>query len=608
MENKKRVLVCGSPDAADDVAAVCGVIARSRALSCDYEPHDVSESAGVNFMLENGDGFRHDDILVLLLGDEYGDLVDNVFSMPQLLYEQAGDAELKRFVFIKSTERVDGRQRDFLDCLSSYLVRARYETSDEAVKGVVGSLSLRKSASGECLTPRDVIGALCTSVEWDAESGKFVSTTGKMTSGSGSMLLEAAKHLDLFIKKTDPKDEDETFKLNIQLDDLDTERLTALLEADNRYMAKEGRPSIDLTEFLKQHKFAAPDGRIFDRAFYLFPKSPLAALPPEDDPKKEEQKRLEKLKNDANESIRRMEASLDRDLKLIESVASTTEDDGVLAELTRQAFMHIQDEMQKVFIPTARKYGESEDAEYLTTYSFGFDLKRICAIRNRNNDRLTEPCEQKADELEHFLERPFCITGSDLIDGVPLALMELYQYVMPETDKEKMARKKTSDTEIMEKLDKLQEGQKIILNILRTIKDGLKDILDRFRHFFKWVPTLFSPKDGVKREQVVSSFGLDERFAKLSNYTNKDHVVQMKELIRYSLKTPLVKPEEMTKYQDTTGKAFVPDAIDALFKKFGTKWDKLIRPWENTEAGKKAFAASAYGLMKDPDKDPFRHE
>lgn len=394
--NKQRVLVCGSPDAADDVAAVCSVIATSRALSCSYEPHDVSESAGVDFMLENGDGFRPDDILVLLLGDEYGDLVDNVFSIPQLLYEQAGDAELERFVFLKSTEQVNGRQRDFLDYLSGRLIRARYETSDEAVKGVVSSLSLGKSNP-----------------------------------------VEEGKRLDFYIKQTDPKDEDETFKLDIQLNDLDTEHLVALVEADNRYLAKEGLPSIDLTEFLKRHKFAAADGRIYDRAFYLFPKSPLAALPPEEDPKEKEQKRLEKLKKEANESIKRMEASLDRDLKLIESVARTTEDDEVLAELTRQAFIHIYDEMQKTFIPTARKYGESEDAEYLTTYSFGADLQRICAIRNRNNDRLRRACEEKVEDIERFIERPFCISESDLMDGVPLLLMDLYQYVMPETDKEK---------------------------------------------------------------------------------------------------------------------------------------------------------------------------
>lgn len=608
MENKRRVLVCGSPDAANDVAAVCNVIATSRTLSCNYEPHDVSESAGVNFMLENGDGFHPDDILVLLLGDEYGDLVDNVFSMPQLLYEQAGDAELTRFIFIKSTEQVEGRQRDFLDCLSSYLVRARYETSDEAVKGVVSSLSLGKSNPGECLTPRDVIRAISTSVMLDPETGKFVSTTDKMTAGSGSMLLEAAKSLDFYIKQTDPKDEDETFKLDIKLDDLDTERLTALLDADNRYLAKEGRPSNTLTEFLKQHKFAAPDGRIYDRAFYLFPKSPLGALPPEEDPKEQEKKRLEKLKNDANESIRRMEASLDRDLQLIERVASTTEDDEVLAEMTRQAFIRIEDEMQKVFVPTARKYGESEDAEYLTTYSFGVDLKRICAIRNRNNDRLTEPCEQKTDELEKFLERPFCITESDLIDGVPLALMELYQYVMPETDKEKKARKKTTGAEIMEKLDKLQEGQKTILNILRTVKDVLKDVLDRFRRFFKWVPTFFGPRDGVTREQVENSIDLDERFAKLSNFTNKDHVEQMKALIRYSLKHPIDKNDGGRLYEDLSNKTKVRKAIDDLFRKYGKAWAKLPNAWRDTKKDKKAFGASAYGLMDDPDKDPFRHE
>ena len=469
MGRKQRVLICGSPDAADDVASVCDVISTSRFLSGIYEPHDVTESAGVDFMLENRRGFNPDDILVLLLGDEYGDLVDNVFSITQLLSEMAGEEGLERMVFLKSTERVVGRQRDFLDGLSSHLVRARYETGDEAAKGVVAALThMKRSSAGDVLSPRDVIGALCTSVGWDAGARLFVSTTGKEPEGSGKMLFDVAKKLDLIVQKSDPEDEDETFRLNIQIDDLDAERLAALVEADNRYSAKAGRPPISLLDFLKRHRFAAPDGRIFDRAFYLFPRAPLA-------PEKEHEEGLmtdEQLKDAATASISRIEESLERDLKAIEAVENTA-DDLTVAKLTHRAFLNIYDEIQKVFVPTAKKYGDTDESDYLDTCSLADSLRRICRIRTRHAENLRNICEDLIDDIEHFFEHPICVGNDILPDGVPESFMKLCELLMPQDSRDKGSEPVTK-ADLDEALRRLASGKNAVIDSSLTATDSVR--------------------------------------------------------------------------------------------------------------------------------------
>lgn len=623
MQIGQRILICGSDDAEEDVKSVMTSLSQNEFLRNWFTFLSITGNGSWGLDVLIGKGFRPDDRLVLLLGDKYGQTVSDGVSMPQFICQSAADSNIERLVFVKSTDAADERQKVFLDSVSAQVVRARYRTSSDAVKSVLSSLvaSLRN--------------------EFDE-----LVRVGRLPP------YDPEKLHDLICQQLGPDKKGETFDLNVSLDDLDQNRLAHFIEPANRYLQKNGRKPLTDLEFLKQHNFADADGRIYDLAFYLFAKtsfcSPVEATKPRkrtktiiavprsreetgfiytddvapdladttelydalrEDAKnelKQEQADAEALKAAAEASIRRMEKSLERDLQTLEAAESIANDE-TIAELTRQAFLHIHDELKKVFVPTAKKYGETEEPEYLTAYSLEQSLKRICRIRNRNSDRLDDPCDDLIQDLAHFIETPVGMGYGEIVDGVPDSYLALYKILMPETDKEKMARKKTSDTEIMEKLDKLQEGQKTILNILRTIKDYLKDILDRFRRFFKWVPTLFSPKDGVNREQVENSIDLDERFAKLSNFTNKDHLEQIKALIRYSLKHPIEKNDGGRLYEDMSNKTIVRRAIDDLFKTHGKAWAKRPNAWRETKTDKKAFAASAYGLMKDPDKDPFNH-
>lgn len=164
------------------------------------------------------------------------------------------------------------------------------------------------------------------------------------------------------------------------------------------------------------------------------------------------------------------------------------------------------------------------------------------------------------------------------------------------------------DDQVLEKLDELKEGQKALSKGQRTIKDDIKGIRGIIQRFFDWIPRIFAPKKGITREQVENTLDLEKRFDKLKRFTNKDHLEQMKQLVRYSLKHPLAMPVIMHKHQDLTGLVQVPKAIDALFDQHGEKWAKLPNAWRDTEEGKDAFCSSAYALMGKPEKDPFRHE
>lgn len=627
MQIGQRILICGSDDAEEDVKSVMTSLSQNEFLRNWFTFLSITGNGSWGLDVLIGKGFRPHDRLVLLLGDKYGQTVSDGVSMPQFICQSAADSNIERLVFVKSTDAADERQKAFLDSVSAQVVRARYRTSSDAVKSVLSSL----------------VASLRNEFDELARAGRLPP-------------YDPEKLHDLICQQLVPDKKGETFDLNVSLDDLDQNRLAHFIEPANRYLQKNGRKPLTDLEFLKQHNFADADGRIYDLAFYLFAKtsfcSPVEATKPRkrtktiiaiprsreetgfiytddiapdladttelydalrEDAKnelKQEQADAEALKATAEASVRRMEKSLERDLQTLEAAESIANDE-TIAELTRQAFLHIHDELQKVFVPIAKKYGETEEPEYLTAYSLKQSLKRICRIRNRNSDRLDDPCDDLIQDFVHFIETPVGMGYGEIVDGVPDSYQALYKILMPETEKEKNAKKNSApsvDGKVIETLAELKEGQQNLLNGQRAIKGEIKDTRGILQRFFDWIPRFFTSRAGVSREQVENAFDLEKRYEKLNSFTNADHKEQIKALIRYSLKHPIDKNEGGRLYEDMANKTIVPKAIDDLFKTYGKVWEKRPNAWRNTKKDKKAFAASAYGLMKDPDKDPFRHE
>lgn len=450
MQVGQRILICGSDDAEEDVKSVMTSLSQNEFLRNWFTFLSITGNGSWCLDVLIADGFRPDDRLVLLLGNKYGQAVSDGVSMPQFICQSAADSNIERLVFVKSTDAADERQKVFLDSVGAQVVRARYRTSSDAVKSVLSSL----------------VASLRNEFDELVRAGRLPP-------------YDPERLQDLICQQLGSDKKGETFDLNVSLGDLDQKRLAHFIEPANRYLQKNGRKPLTDLEFLKQHNFADADGRIYDLAFYLFAKtsfcSPVEATKPRkraktiiaiprsreetgfiytddvapdladttelyealrEDAKKEimeEQKDAEKLKNAAMKSIRRIEESLERDLKIIESVEKTA-DDATIAKLTHLAFLNVYDEFKMSFVPTAKKYGDTDEPDYLDTDSLGSTLNRICKIRTRHAEHLLNTCVKHIEDLEVFIKHPMCVREDMLPDNIPESFMNLMEVLLPQDE------------------------------------------------------------------------------------------------------------------------------------------------------------------------------
>ena len=220
-------------------------------LENDFEPVLIGIDANFDDIVDKG--FRKSDVLVLMLGNEYGEIVSEGKSFEELMFEFAGDAGIQRLVFVKATNYASHRQTEFLNQIRSTVVYGRYTTPDEAVRSLFVSLCQLKF---DTLPTYEDVEILIGVPDED----------------------DKAIH-----ERVDPNGDGETFKFNVTLDDIDLGRLARYVEAENRYLKRVNKPPVTTIEYLIKRNWASPDGRIYDSAFAAFGRvaaSDSAAVPP----------------------------------------------------------------------------------------------------------------------------------------------------------------------------------------------------------------------------------------------------------------------------------------------------------------------------------------
>ena len=266
-EMKRRVIICGASDAAKDVLAARAMLVENPLLENDFEPVLIGIDANFDDIVDNG--FRKNDVLVLMLGNEYGDIVSEGKSFEELMFEFAGDAGVQRLVFVKATKFASPRQTEFLNQIRCTVVYGRYTAPEEAVRSLFVSLCQLKFDTLPTYEDDDIF------IGVPEEDDKAI-------------------HMCI-----DPNGDGETFKFNVTLDDIDLCRLDRFVDAENRYLKRENKPPVTPIEYLIKRNWASAEGRIYDSALAAFGKiaaSDTPAVPP----KKEKPELTEK---DAAEMI-----------------------------------------------------------------------------------------------------------------------------------------------------------------------------------------------------------------------------------------------------------------------------------------------------------------
>lgn len=223
-----------------DVLAARAMLVENPLLENDFEPVLIGIDANYDDIVDKG--FRKSDVLVLMLGNEYGDVVSEGKSFEELMFEFAGDAGVQRLVFVKATKFASPRQAEFLNQVSCTVVYGRYAEPEEAVRSLFVSLCQLKFDTMPTYKDDDIF------IGVPEENDKTIHQC------------------------IDPKGEGETFKFNVTLDDIDLGRLDRFVEAENRYLKRENKPPLTTIEYLIKRNWANPEGQIYDSAFAAFGK------------------------------------------------------------------------------------------------------------------------------------------------------------------------------------------------------------------------------------------------------------------------------------------------------------------------------------------------
>jgi hypothetical protein len=322
VSDKRRVIISGSSDAARDVLAARALLVENPLLDDCFEPFAIGMDANFDDLVDKG--FRPDDLVVLLLGNRYGDVVSEGKSFEELLFEFAGAANIQRHVFVKSTNFASERQKEFLRLVDSTVVRARYHTTDEVVRSLFVSLCELKfnptqdeiedlieedgevpddtpeaekssgwsvpkicgaiAGGAACATGIGFLGALAYAGV-GAAIGAFLGSDDDADDdaeascaapGDGSEKTSPSDYLDKSADdihdRIDPKGVGDTFNFNVTFDDLDPQKLEPFVEAENRFLKFANKPPITAMDYLIKRNFATPDGRIYDTALGAFGK------------------------------------------------------------------------------------------------------------------------------------------------------------------------------------------------------------------------------------------------------------------------------------------------------------------------------------------------
>lgn len=308
------------------------MLAENPLLEDDFEPMAIGIDANTDdFLVDKG--FRPDDLVVLLLGNQYGEIVSEGKSFEELLFEFAGAADIQRHVFVKASNFASERQKEFLRLVDSTVVRARYHTTDEVVRSLFVSLCelkfntppdeiedvIEEDDEAPDGTPEPdkgpglSVSRICGAIAGGAACATGIGFLGALAyAGVGAAigaLLDSdddddddddvaeanAEPVDVEAEKSrladyldqkandvhnrvDPRGLGDTFKFKASFDDLDPQKLKPFVEAENRYLKWMDRPQITAMDYLIKRNFATSDGRIYDSALAAFGKSPTLSV------------------------------------------------------------------------------------------------------------------------------------------------------------------------------------------------------------------------------------------------------------------------------------------------------------------------------------------
>lgn len=303
---KRRVIITGASDAAKDVLAARAMLVENPLLEDDFKPMAIGIDANADdFLVDKG--FRQDDVLVLMLGNQYGDVVSEGKSLEELLFELASDAGIQRQVFVKATNYTLPRQKEFLERISCSVVQARYRSTGDVVRSLFASLCNLKvdpieiskeetGLVGNGLSAAKVCGAIAGGLACATGIGLIGSlllagvgaAVGAIANSDNSEDKKKkkkkirttldAKDQDIH-RRVDPKGVGETFKFKVTMKDIDLQRLTPFVEAENWYLGLENKPPLKPLDYLIKRNWADAEGRIYDSAFAAFGKIAAPATP-----------------------------------------------------------------------------------------------------------------------------------------------------------------------------------------------------------------------------------------------------------------------------------------------------------------------------------------
>ena len=297
MSEKRRVIICGSVDAYQDVETVLSLFQDNPLLKRDYAAYRPEDDNGSSLFDK---GFNGDDILLFLLGDGYGPSMYGGKSLTEVIYECGNDAGIKCIVFLKSTDSATERQVRFLSTIPSHAVMARYRTTKDVERSVFATFGRFKfdKAKDYALGQTDALAKEVSAANGTSLNGQSAANLGSllplalpfpvlfcMGALSPCSIKQIEKTVSDFTNKVhkliretvDPDEAGKTFLFETTLNDIDLSLLTPLVEAENRLLAKVGHGPMSVLDFLIRHQWADAAGRIYDTAFYSFGKTGASA-------------------------------------------------------------------------------------------------------------------------------------------------------------------------------------------------------------------------------------------------------------------------------------------------------------------------------------------
>ena len=200
----------------------------------------------------------------------------------------------------------------------------------------------------------------------------------------------------------------------------------------------------------------------------------------------------------------------------------------------------------------------------------------------------------------HFPSRPTHATVREyaaLIDKIVDPFEEAFQGLAAEFDAAEDIIRDAKPTapgddkivlaEIKDNTNQILKNQKDHSNALRRIHDALKHVGDLIERIFKHIRLLFVPKD-YDGHLVLEMMENEGRCDSLAHVENKAHREQLKCLIAYTKKHPVIPPsqEKTSKYGPSAG-IKIPDAVKAVLTTYERPGRRILMHGRMTRKGKK---------------------